>query len=431
MKIKTLFCDEETGRFSLESTLLAIAFSVPFLLILGRAAADIGMGLVSVSFLYGCARYRSFVWIRQSWFLAAAVAFGYLALAGIFADFDKGEAVTSALKDIRFPLFAVAFAHLLNENTRIKKYFVPWMVVLLGFVAIDTIVQFVFGTSLSGHPKPDYQGRLTGPFDRLVVGVYLERLVWPVIGVLFGWAMTSGKSFKKLSLAIAFSLLVGVAVLLSGERMSLMLFGLCGLLFAIGAKNLRLPLFVCGVIVAVAAVSTVTLQPTLKERFITRTMPYLTNLSASPYGSVWHNGLTAWKHSPVLGVGRDNFVPACETLGRPGGFINEHEEYGGELKCVRHPHNIYIEWMAEGGIVGLGLFLTFMALIIRQAFYNLNDKNQSINEYYMRLGLLIGLVPFLWPFMSSMSFFTNWSAVLFWWVMGLVLQPRQKRIDVQ
>ncbi len=400
-----------------------LASAVPGVLILGRGAADTAMALVSVAFLITSFRHRSFNWVRQPWFVTALIITVYLVISGLLSDIDLRTAAKDAIVWLRFPLFTAAFAYWILPQTNVQKWLMPYLAVLLSFVAIDTIVQFVWGTSLSGHPKPEYDGRLTGPFDRMVVGVYLERLVWPIIGLLFGWSLSAQHFSKKIILPMLFCLLVSSAILLSGERMAFALFGLCAVLFFAGAKNIRKQLFIIGMMVAVTAVTLVFLNPTLKARFITRSTPYLSDLSNSPYGSVWHNGLAAWKHAPILGVGRNNFVTACESLGREGGFINENEDQGQKLICVRHPHNIYIEWLAEGGVIGLVLFLVMLGFILHHAVSALRNKDQTLSDYYTRLGYAVGLVPFLWPFMSSMSFFTNWSAILFWWVLGLVMQP--------
>jgi O-antigen ligase len=155
-------------------------------------------------------------------------------------------------------------------------------------------------------------------------------------------------------------------------------------------------------------------------------MPVIQNVEASPYGAVWHNGYVAWHSAPIMGVGMSNFVPMCEKLGRSAGFRNELPEWK-ELRCVRHPHNIYLEWAAELGLIGLAFFIGLIIFWVRHIKRNMPDPDQDAGLYYMWLGSAIGLIAFLWPLMASLSFFSNWSAVLFWWVLGMAVSNPKLR----
>lgn len=400
-----------------------LAIAVPLLLILGRAVADIAMILTGIVFLAHSFRRKDWSWWKMPWFKVALLTWAYLLLSAVMADFDVKGALVQAGAWIRFPLFAMAFSVWLAQDAFTKKHLLPSLSVLLVLVAVDTIWQFVFGISLSGHPDPNYPGRMTGPFDRLVVGVFLLRMSWPAIGYMFGRVIAKNRALKPLLLAIAFTGLMGITILISGERMAFALFGLCALVFAAFAVQLRIWLFSIGALGAVAAVALVFSVPQLHQRIVTATLPYLENVDKSPYGAVWANGLAAWRHSPVFGVGPNNFVPACETLGFEGGFRNELA-YIKKLTCVRHPHNIYIEWMAEAGIIGLMLFLMLIGAWINHMRQQWRNPHQDLPDYYRHLGYGLSLLSFLWPFTSSMSFFTNWNAVLFWWILALAMQKR-------
>lgn len=397
-----------------------LALVVPVALILGRGLADSLMGVVSILFLGYSAYTRSWEWVKTKWFLWASITCAYMIVSALCADFDKAEALQSAVSWYRYPLFAMAFSAWILPPLRTQKYLAGGLIMLLVCVAIDTLWQFHFGVSLSGRIKPDYQGRLTGPFNKMVAGVYLQRLVWPAIGFAFAWAMRGTKDIKRIVLAILFAAFIGITILITGERFALALFGLGALLFTIGARGLRAPLAITGIVGAVTAIAMILSIPTLHERIVSNTGYIIDNLSRSGYVAVWTNGLTAWKYSPVMGIGLANYVPMCEQLGKASGFLNENRSMV-ELKCTRHPHNIYIEWLAETGLIGLALFLGLIVLWMRQVWTNLRNREIPLSEYYVHLGCAVALATLIWPVVGSMSFFSNFSAILFWWVLGLVL----------
>jgi O-antigen ligase len=404
----------------IENFFAGLALLVPVLLIIGRAPADIGMVLVSLGFLARSVLVKDWQWVKAPWVRLSLAITLYMVAAGFFADYDREAALLAGAKWIRWPLFAAAFAYWTLPLPVTKKYLMPVLVTTLVLVSIDTLVQFVFGTSLSGNPKPDYFGRLTGPFpNKMVVGVFLERLVWPVLGLGFGWALYKGRDMKRVWAVTALAALVGITILVSGERIAFALFGLCGILFWLGAKQLRLFLGSIGVAGAIAAAAIIFLIPTMRERIVNQTGDYLNNLESSSYGAVWTNGYVAWKSAPIFGIGMDNFVPMCERLGPASGFRKAQSSLD-EFTCARHPHNLYLEWLAATGLIGTCMFLGLIFLWGRHAITQMRGANET-SLYYRYLGLAVGLVPFLWPIMSSMSFFSNWSAVLFWWIIGLVM----------
>jgi O-antigen ligase len=406
---------------SMTHVMVALTLAVPLFLILGRGLADATMGVVSLAFLFRSWRNQDWTWAATQWFRVALVTTGYMVISAAFAEFETKDALISAIGWVRFPLFVMALTTWIWPQPQTQKYFMKWMIVLLVLICVDTWWQFLTGTSLSGNPQPDYVGRLTGPLKRMLVGVLLLRLSWPVIGHAFAWAVQQRHILRASLLPLALTAVIGMTILISGERVAFALFALCAFFFACGAKQLRQLIFGCGIIGALAAVAIVLYTPSLNHRMLKDTDRVVSNLSQSAYTAVWTNGLVAWRYAPIMGIGPNNFVPMCEKLGKDSGFLNEQRDFDG-MKCTRHPHNIYLEWAAETGLIGLALFLTMVALWIRQTWQAFR-RADDIGHYYQRLGCVVALIPFFWPLMSTMSFFSNWSAVIFWWVLAVILSP--------
>jgi O-antigen ligase len=90
-----------------------------------------------------------------------------------------------------------------------------------------------------------------------------------------------------------------------------------------------------------------------------------------------------------------------------------------EERCYTHPHQIYVEWLVETGAIGFVGFLANIVLSSRNLISSL--RRIDALEYPLAVGASAALIVFLWPLRSSMSFFSNWNAILFWLMLGLTL----------
>ena len=71
---------------------------------------------------------------------------------------------------------------------------------------------------------------------------------------------------------------------------------------------------------------------------------------------LWHSALIVWSKSPIIGVGAGNLV----------GYMERFSVFSIALvlQGYQQAHNIFLELLAELGVVGLALFLTFLGLVI-------------------------------------------------------------------
>ena len=75
----------------------------------------------------------------------------------------------------------------------------------------------------------------------------------------------------------------------------------------------------------------------------------LRNFNTSAYGEIYLLAYKMFINNPITGIGINNFKYMCE--------INEfYNNLMINYDCASHPHNIYIQWLAEGGLI---VFLHF------------------------------------------------------------------------
>ena len=93
------------------------------------------------------------------------------------------------------------------------------------------------------------------------------------------------------------------------------------------------------------------------------------------------------------------------------------------LGCTTHPHNIYIQSLAEIGLVGFS-FLSFCFIfvyfnIIKKIISNYNQK-LSNNNFYIHI-LLVTISLSLFPLAPTGNLFNNWMSIIFYIPIGFFL----------
>ena len=89
------------------------------------------------------------------------------------------------------------------------------------------------------------------------------------------------------------------------------------------------------------------------------------------YFSLYKSGLNVFKDNIFFGVGNKNYrVETCKSSNRSNNFY----------KCTTHPHQIYIEFLSEHGLIGTVILLSiFFYLIFRILRIILKSKNLNTN----------------------------------------------------
>src|SRR5258708_18638888 len=118
---------------------------------------------------------------------------------------------------------------------------------------------------------------------------------------------------------------------------------------------------------------------------------------------------------PLLGVGPDNF----------------RWLYGKYLGLDRwdsdiHSNNLYLEWLADTGIIGLAAFLWLSATILRMTWQGLlHEANSTLRLW--QLALLASLS--IWYVHGLVDYFFEFTApsIAFWLIVGLAASRSAQR----
>jgi O-antigen ligase len=379
------------------------------LMLLGPAPLEVALALVGVMFLAHSILTRDGAWLRESWVQLLLLLWAFITVRSVFTD-DPAGAFTRSVLWIRCILYVAAlrFWILTSQRTQMRL----WTAVLItgAFLIADTLLQYARGVDLFGHAEMISESvvRLTGPFSKPRVGITLTWMILPALTVLLAAGIRRPRGWAGVGLTIA----AITAVFLSGERMGFLLLMMgVGLTFLL-VKQSRglLVVAACGVTILLIALASH--NPALKERQVGQSSRTISGFWHSTYGQLWFSSLQMASVHPLFGVGAKQFRDEC--IKPAYGAVTEKSL---DLRCKLHPHNIYMEWLAEAGFIGFGLFIA----VLTHWLYACWQQRRHIITDPLLAGLFITLMIRLWPISATTSQFAGWSAGIFWLLVGWLL----------
>jgi len=398
-----------TNDQTTSSWILYFLAFLPFIVLGSRVSADLTASL-SAGFLllYWYKNPESLV-RKQAWFKVILVLWFFMLVTSFFSA-DPQYVFIQSFIFIRWPAFSLVLACVLFTDESRLRLFEKSALILFIFIALDSIFQYCTGADIFGHISLD-PTRLTGPFSKLLPGSYALR-IYPMVLMALIYLLKS----KHLSKPIFLSIMVLMVAFseffafLTGERVVFVLFSLVNttLLAALIYQERPSYKFILGAVsgFVLVAVSSILFSPKMFARTIESMIHQLSNFHSSSYYQVYKMAIQLWSNSPWFGVGTRYYYQSCKAL--PLELQPKPEG------CVVHPHQIYVEWLTQNGIIGLVLFILVLFFVFKLIWQNLDFKNNSLNSAV----ILVAPVMLFFPFVSSASIQTNNYAGLAWMLLG-------------
>lgn len=278
------------------------------------------------------------------------------------------------------------------------------IVAMMGMIALGMILMTGILT-LEILIVENYTGRMTWPYGDKVPGNYLSKAALPAFCVLVAIAVSNRKPFNGIAALISFITIIMSVV--TGERINFLLRACSGMLAGIAWKP-KFSRMAALILLEVSAIFAVFLvAPNIGYRFIDKFIYQLPTHQESPYYKVMNGGLESFEQAPVFGIGTGNYRILCPD-------IMEEKAHGA---CHPHPHNYYIQILAETGIVGF-LFGCLMigSILWRAAKISLKGREKVIAS----IAFIVPLA-FFFPLQSTADFFGQWNNIFMWSSIGFVL----------
>lgn len=369
------------------------------LALMGDGLADVVVSVCAALFLARSLVHRDATWLREPWIAVAGLLWLYLVARGLLSV-DPERSGLKALTWIRFAVFAAAVHFVLAHSAAAQRLLLYAFAFMLVFAAADTLFQFVVGHDVFGRPI-DSDNRLTGPLRNPAIGLLLLVAGLPALVLFLQRVRDAGSTVSRILPAVAIAL-VYVALVLSGERMMLLLgiavFALLVLIVFRPSWRSLLALGLAGLVVVGGVLAAF---PQVRERHLS-TLDHLRNMQNSVYARAMLAGVEVFKDNPIFGVGLKNFDKHCKQA---------VEDEGVETAChLIHPHQVWLHIASETGLVGTAGFLAIFALGLWPAIRLWHTWPVEP----LLAGATIAALLRLAPFTTSGNFFSNWRECVFW-----------------
>ncbi|OYV25037.1 MAG: hypothetical protein B7Z82_08935, partial [Halothiobacillus sp. 20-54-6] len=325
--------------------ILVYAAFLPILVLFKRVPAEMAVGIPVLVALFIAVSKNYWKWLNAPWFFAAiALSLLYLLLSPF--SLNPNYSALSAILALRWPIFALALVWMFELYPDALRLFERALLVVIVFIVLDTMAQYVFGVDVFGYPQPS-PDRLSGPFNRPLVGTFTDR-VW-FIGLAVLWFLLQPKSEWVAVLSATIASAVGLLFLfLTGERAALLTYLLGTMLFLLGLlvhyPRWRLPVLGLLSLLAVVVGGIALSQQAMVQRSIDSTLYAITHLGDTVYGLNFKVSWAEFMAHPWSGVGARQFMEYCNT--QLPELKSQYAQFGFPHSCVIHPHGLYLGMLA-------------------------------------------------------------------------------------
>ena len=384
---------------------------LPISLIAGSLIGNTVVLLICLIFLFDIIQQKKIYLLQDKNFYFLLIINLYIVLNSIFISQNQ-ESIIKAVGFIRFIILALALSYYFDfYKERILKF---WSFVFL-IVSIDILIEFSFGKNILGFSSA-YYGRIasfTG--DELKIGGYYFGFILICLSFFYN-------KNQKIFLILALTFLL--ISLIIGERSNfLKIFIMYILFFLFFFKISFLKKFLVIVIMFVTSFIIINNIPIIKSKFTNQIFKefikakegnYSLNLDQIVLGnqhfSHYKVALLIFKENIIFGNGFKTFR-----------FKSFEPQYSNKKFRVgsTHPHQTHFEILSELGLIGYLLIMSNLIYVILRK----NESNKNSLIVFAKLFIIASLIPIL----PSGSFFTSFTATIFFVNYSFLMRPHTLR----
>tara|TARA_Y100000590_G_scaffold92709_1_gene104919 strand:+ start:1572 stop:2921 length:1350 start_codon:yes stop_codon:yes gene_type:complete len=376
-------------------------------------------------------------------FISSSLSF----MESIISNGYENKEFILLIKSIMFFRFflLLAITYLLSELEVLNfEYFFLSVAFFPIFISLDIIFQYIFGFNIVGLKKPigsiqDPILHNTGFFgEELIAGGFIQNFSFFSIFLITFFLIK--KNYYRFILTTILISILGVAILLTANKMPLLLFLFGLFLIFLFDKKLRIIVFTSFICIFLIFNFIFSKDERLKNWQLsgywnvksmvvsllgkaTYVEPDEIDSSAgetkqefhSSHKKIYLTAIDAWKQNKILGNGIKSFRTDCHNFA-PSKY----------RMCSNHPHNYYFEILTETGIVGISIVLIIASLLGIFIYKNLKFlKRDNINTYIF-LSAVVSLALGMFPFKSTGSIFSTSNIGYIMLITSIVLSYRKQ-----
>ena len=407
-----------------------IAVSIIPFLIWGPFFPDLIVSVSTLFFLFYVFKNKEFYFFKNKPLIIFFIFCAYCILISLFVAQNTILSFESSLFYFRIGVFSCFIWHLINQNKDILTYFYYALILCFSVLVIDGYIQYFTGTNLAGFK---ISGMRASSFfkDELIMGSYLSRF-FPLLFALF---LVKKKQKYEIYFVGALFILVDVLIFMSGERSAFFFLNLSTIFIIVLIKEyqkFRLITFIIAIIcVLILSLNSSKLSERMfkepaqdmglieKPKDSKRSEIKKALIFSETHDSIIRTAYNMFKEKPIFGHGPKMFRVICKD-----------EKYAtGISPCMSHPHNFYIQLLAETGIIGFLFLFSALCYVLFVSLKQLKSiilrQKRPLSDY--QVCLLAGLLISLWPLSPNGNFFNNWLMIVYSLTSSFYLQSIYKK----
>ena len=398
---------------------------LPITLISGPFLSDLSVSIIAILFITYLIKKKDYSFINHK-FTKIFLIFWLYILINSFLINNSFGAIKISLFYFRFLFFCLSFSYLLEKNNNLLKNLFFSFLFSFILLIIDGYFQYFSGYNLLGLKLPDGP-RVSSFFgDELILGSYLSRL----FPIFFGLTIFLYKEEKKkiLILSLIF-VLIETLVFLSGERVAFFYINISAIFiifFIKDFKRLRILTLLFSFIIIILitlyddSAKKRILDVTLDQMGFTKNDSGVTEkyIFSEEHNDQYLTAINMFKDKPLFGLGIKGFRKNC----------NDQKYIHGNYGCTTHPHNTYLQLLAETGFLGfIILFYVFLmfSIYMFKHFLKTLKKKSLFSDF--EICLLSAIFITIWPISPTGNFFNNWLSIIYYFPAGILLWSIRKK----
>lgn len=378
--------------------------------------------LIAINYLSNSILKKSFNFLKNKIIILLLIFNLYIILRSFFVK-DIFLSLESSLFFFRYIFFALGITLIINNYDK-KKIFDLLIIILTliySFFLIDSSYQAYFNKNIF-NIVPIVDGRNTSIFgDEMILGNYIVRLSPIFMCLVFIKYKTTNLSFYFNTLIVIIALILSI---LSGERVSVF-FALSLFLFHFFCfkEFLKIKFFLVPIIF-LSVFFTIKFNDNVNDRILKTTINDFLSTNEKYYSfSRYHYShyVTSYRmflDNPLFGKGPRQFRKLCEK----NKF--KYDRYS----CSTHPHNTYIQLLAETGIVGFMFFISLFFYFFYKLLINIFKHFFYNYDYSYKIYIYFGFFIWLWPLAPSFNFFGSWINIINYMYLGFLFIDKKELV---
>ena len=371
---------------------------LPISLLIGTLISNSVIILINILFLYELKIKKNNLLKKNSNFYFLIFIYIYLILNSILIANDTNSIIRS-VGFIRFIILAYAVNYYFKEfSEKILKF---WLIIFL-VVSLDIFFEYIFGSNTLGFTSAEPTRIASFTRDELKIGGFYFGFIFICLLYL--------KNKKDLYFYIC-SIIFFYLSLIIGERsnfLKILFMYMFFVLFFIDTSILKK--FLIFLFISIFSIIIISKNEILKSRFYNQIFsPYIeakqdikfdlnSIIKNNEYFTLYYSAIKIFNENKLFGSGMKTYRIESMELKKN----NNINLYG----ASNHPHQFHFEVLSELGLIGYFLLLSNLFYVI---FLNIK-KDQN----YLRKSSILFLLVTLIPLLPSGSFFTSFTASIFW-----------------